>query len=70
MGIYISLADKKRTEMKGKIRVVDPSPVWVGTRPETSIKRFMPSDKAEEWMKSDPTHQVRLHLRRYELDQY
>ena len=69
MGVFISLADKKRTEMHGKIRVVDPSPIWVGFREDSRIKRYMPSNKAEEFIKENPSNQIRLHAKKYELDQ-
>ena len=69
MGIFISLADKKKNEMQGEIRVVDPSPIWVGFREDTHIKRYMSLNKAEEFIRENPNNQIRLKIKKYELDQ-
>ena len=55
--------------MQGEIRVVDPSPIWVGFREDTHIKRYMSLNKAEEFIRENPNNQIRLKIKKYELDQ-
>ena len=38
------------------VRVVDPTPVWVGYEKHSPIKHFMNTDLAEQWLKEDPAN--------------
>ena len=52
MGKVINLKDKH----VGKIRVLDPKPIWVGTVDGKKLHRYMNAEEAERWIKEDPTH--------------
>ena len=71
MGTFIKLKDKSRKETPfiGSIKSIDPSPVWVGWKEHSTIKRYMPSSKAEEWSKQSPENRLKLKCKKYELDE-
>ena len=61
---------KKKQPFEGEIKVIDPEPVWVGTDKATSVKRFMRTDEAEQWVKDKPSRSVKLYAKQYELQSY
>ena len=38
------------------VRVVDPTPVWIGYENHSAIKHFMNTELAEKWLKEDPAN--------------
>lgn len=46
---------KKRPPIKGKVKIIDPQPIWVGVSKGTTIKHhFHSPSQAEQWLKQDP----------------
>jgi len=47
----------KKNKIVNDVRVIDPTPIWIGTTDENpGIKRIMTTEEAESWLKEDPEH--------------
>jgi len=44
----------KKTSSSHKVKVIDPTPIWIGTTKNNNIKRMMTAEEAERWVKEDP----------------
>ena len=53
---------------QGEVRVLDPTPVWVGMKDGSNIKRMMSTEDAERWIQGGVDRRVRLYVKKHELD--
>jgi hypothetical protein len=44
----------KKNPVINDVKVLDPTPIWIGTTKDTNIKRMMTANEAEKWVKEDP----------------
>jgi len=61
---------KRKEPFEGKIKTIDPEPIWVGTDTDTNISRYMRTDEADRWVKQKPNRSVKLYAKQYELQSY
>ena len=54
---------------RGSVRIIDPTPVWVGMKEGSGIKRLMQTDEAQDWIRGGTDRTVKLYVKKRELDE-